>query len=183
VDFDAAFCGSEPGPLENTETQIDSGGIKCIDIALKIEDVGDSLPSRFVNHVVGEVLKNAAVPILVSLGQVASGNVLPHSEVVAFAAMGFQGYNQVAQALAIGELAEHQGKHLVPASEELHILVASVFADEVVEVVPVEEPGQLGENVFVNVHLPKVSAKVKFKSVDSENLCNLLIYSNFKELY
>lgn len=72
---------------------------------------------------------------------------------------------------------------MVPTREVLHVPVASVFADEVVEVVPVEEPGQLGENVFVNVHLPKLSAKVRFKSVDSENLCNLLIYSNFKELY
>jgi hypothetical protein len=109
--------------------------------------------------------------------------VLPHSEVVALAAMGFQSDYQVTQTLAIGELAEHQGKHLVPTREVLHVPVASVFADEVVEVVPVKKPSQLGENVFVNVHLPKVSAKVKSKSVDSGNLYNLLIYSNFKELY
>jgi hypothetical protein len=69
-------------------------------------------------------------------------------------------------------LTEHQSEQLVPASEVLHVSVSSVFSDEVVEVVPVKERGQLGENVFVIIHLPSVSAKVKFKSVDSKNLRN-----------
>jgi hypothetical protein len=54
----------------------------------------------------------------------------------------------------------------------LHIAVAAVFPDKVVEMVPVEKGSQLGENVFVFVHCRFVSAKVKFKSVDSENLYN-----------
>jgi hypothetical protein len=66
-------------------------------------------------------------------------------------------------------LAEHQCEHLIPACEVLNVSVAFVLPDQVVEMVPVEERGQLGENVFVIIHLPRVSAKVKFKSVDSKN--------------
>jgi hypothetical protein len=67
-------------------------------------------------------------------------------------------------------LAEHQCEHLIPAREVLNVSVASVLPDKVVEMVPVEELGQLGENVFVIIHLPRVSAKVKFKSVSLQNL-------------
>ncbi len=67
---------------------------------------------------------------------------------------------------------EHQCEHLIPAREVLNVYVASVLSDKVVEMVPVKERGQLGENVFVIIHLPRVSAKVKFKSVDSKKLWN-----------
>ena len=52
------------------------------------------------------------------------------------------------------------------------VLVAMILADVIVEQTSVKERGQLGENVFVIIHLPRVSAKVKFKSVDSKNLWN-----------
>ena len=51
----------------------------------------------------------------------------------------------------------------------LYIFVAIILADKIVEVIPIKERDQLGENVFVIIHLPGVSAKVKFKSVDSKN--------------
>lgn len=54
------------------------------------------------------------------------------------------------------------------------------FDDKVVEMVPIEERGQLGENVFVIIHLPRVSAIVKLKSVDSKNLWNQLILLLFQ---
>lgn len=56
-----------------------------------------------------------------------------------------------------------QTLHLLQLESQVHpnASVASVLSDKVVEMVPVEERGQLGENVFVIIHLPRVSAKNK----------------------
>ena len=58
-------------------------------------------PSGLVNHAVGKVLEDSAVPALVGLGKVAPCDMLPHSEAVALVAMGFQRDNQVPQAFAV----------------------------------------------------------------------------------
>ena len=51
--------------------------------------------------------------------------------------MGFKSHNQVSQALTVTELAKHQCKELVPAGEMLDILVATIFADEIIEIIGV----------------------------------------------
>jgi hypothetical protein len=97
--------------------------------------------------------------------------MLPHSEKVTLAVMGFQCDYQVPQAFTVRQLAEHQDEELVPACEVLDILVAMILADVIVEQTSVKERGDLRENVLVFVHLPRVFGKDKFKSVDSKNLC------------
>jgi hypothetical protein len=61
---------------------------------------------------------------------------------------------------------------LVPACEVLDVLVAMILADVVIEQTSVKERGELGENVLVFVHLPRVFGKDKFKSVSLQNLWN-----------
>ena len=139
VDFDAAFGGAELRPFEHAQAQVDGGRVERIDVAVKLEDVGDPPTSRFVYHAVGEVLEDAEVPVLVGLGQVASCSLLSETEPVTLLVMGFQRYDQVPQTLTIGQLAEHQDEQLVPACEVLDILVAIVFADKVVEVISIQE--------------------------------------------
>ena len=139
VDLDTAFGGAELRPLEHAHAQVDGGRVERIDVAVKLEDVGDPPPPRFVYHAVGEVLEDAEVPVLVGLGQVASCGLLPETESVTLLVMGFQRYDQVTQALAIGQSAKHQDEQLVPAREVLDILVAVVFADKVVEVIPIQK--------------------------------------------
>jgi hypothetical protein len=45
--------------------------------------------------------------------------------------------NQISQTFTIGELSEHQSKKLIPTSEMLHIFVAIVLANNVIEFVSV----------------------------------------------
>ena len=139
VDLDAAFGGAEFRPFEHAQAQVDCGRVERIDVAVKLEDVGDPSPPRFVYHTVSEVLEDAEVPVLVGLGQVASCGLLSETEPVTFLVMSFQRDNQVSQALAIGQLAKHQDEQLVPAREVLDILVTVVFADKVVEVIPIQK--------------------------------------------
>jgi isocitrate lyase len=56
---------------------------------------------------------------------------------ITFGMVGIKSDNQVSQAFTIGELAEHQRKQLVPASEMLHVLVTIMIANDVVELVSI----------------------------------------------
>ena len=170
VDLDAAFGGSELCPFENAQTQVNGGRVERIDIAFELEDVCTPLSSGLIYHVVGKVLEDTAVPALVGLGKVAPRDMLAHPKEVALAAMGFQSDYQVSQAFTVRQLTEHQDEELVPACEVLDVPVAMILANVVVEQTSVKERGELGENVFVFVHLPKVFGKDKFKSVSFQNL-------------
>ena len=88
------------------------------------------------------------ISCLVGSGKRCLGDIFPKAEMIALAAMGFDGYNQVAQTLSIAQLAKHHGKQLVPACEVFHIFVPSILTDEIIEVVPVKEYCQLGENIL-----------------------------------
>ena len=61
--------------------------------------------------------------------------------------------NQVSHALAITQLSKHQRKELVPTCEVLHVFVAGILANKIIEVIPVEKRYQLSENVLVLIHM------------------------------
>ena len=68
------------------------------------------------------------------------------------------GDNQVSHALAITKLTKHQRQQLVPISEVLHVFVAGILANKIIEVVPVEKCYQLSENVLVLIHMQTILA-------------------------
>lgn len=80
------------------------------------------------------------------------------SEVIALLVMCLYGDNQVSHALTIAQLSEHQRKELVPTCEMLHIFVASIFANEIIEVIPIEKCYQLSENALVLIHMQTILA-------------------------
>ena len=67
--------------------------------------------------------------------------------------MGFKGDYQISQALTVAELPEHQSKELIPAGEMLDIMVSIVLVNKTAELVIVQKLYQLGEYIFVLVHL------------------------------
>ena len=77
VDFDAALLGSEFGPFEHAQAQVDGGRVERIDVAVKLEDVRTPLSFGLVDYAVGEVLEDSAVPALVGLGKVAPCDIFP----------------------------------------------------------------------------------------------------------
>ena len=76
--------------------------------------------------------------------------------------MGLQDGYQITKTLTIAELSKHQSQQLIPASEMLDVFVTAIFADEVVEVIPVKESYQLREHVLVLIHMQTIlAAKVQ----------------------
>jgi hypothetical protein len=84
--------------------------------------------------------------------------MLAKSEMIAFLVMCLYGDNQVSHALTIAQLAKHQRKELVPTCEVLHVFVAGILANKIIEVIPVEKRYQLSENVLVLIHMQTILA-------------------------
>ncbi len=85
---------------------------------------------------------------------------------VALGLMGFKSHYQVSQALTVTELSKHQSKELIPAGEMLDIMVSIVLVNKTAELVIVQKLYQLGEYIFVFVHLAvNLSAKLQIQIV------------------
>ena len=78
--------------------------------------------------------------------------------------MCFKSNNQVTKTLAITQLAEHHCKQLVPTGEVLHITIAIILANVVVELSPVQKSGKLSENVFVLEHSSQLYLAAKLQN-------------------
>ena len=114
--------------------------------------------SGLTDKIVCILLEDAIVTVGIGLAQIASGHVLAKSEMITFLVMRLYGDNQVSHALAITQLSEHQRKELVPTCEVLHIFVACILANKVIEVIPIEKCYQLSENVLVLIHMQTILA-------------------------
>lgn len=149
MDLHAAFPFSELCPPEDRQTQRYCCRVERIDITVQLEDVHHPFAPGLGHHIEGEVFKNPIVPVLVDSCQRRLGDGLgAHAHVVALRLMSLQRNNQVAQAFAVAELAKYHDKQLVPAGEVFDIVVALVFADEVVELAPIQKRSELRENIL-----------------------------------
>ena len=58
---------------------------------------------------------------------------------IAFGSVGIKCDHQIPQTFTIGKLSEHQRKQLVPASEMLHIFVALIGTNNIIELIPIQK--------------------------------------------
>ena len=98
--------------------------------------------------------------------------------------MGFKSHYHVSQALTVAELSEHQSKKLVPAGEMLDITVTVILVNKTAELVIVQKLYQLGEYIFVLVHLTVNLIGCKITNSNRRALKisrKRLYFSDFKE--
>lgn len=115
MDFYPALSLPELRPAEDREAEFDGCGIECVDSSAKVEYLRNIQTTSLFHHVVGELLKDAIIPILVRFGQVATGHRISETEELRLAAVSFNRYYQVSQTFASGELTEHKNFQLIPA--------------------------------------------------------------------
>ena len=140
VNLDTAFLLVEFRPPEHRQTERYRREVECIDLASELEDVCCPFHPDLLHHVEGKLLKDAVVAILIGRSQRRLGDGLsPQTEVETLGLMGFKSHNQVSKTFTVSELAEHQCKKLAPARQMLDILVTTIFAGEIIEVIPIEE--------------------------------------------
>ena len=103
---------------------------------------------------------------------------------VALGLVGFKSRDQVSQALTVTELSEHQSKELIPAGEMLDITVTVILVNKTAELVIVQKLYQLGEYIFVLVHLTVNLIGCKITNSNRRALKiyrKRLYFSDFKE--
>lgn len=141
VYLDTALGPAESGPLVHAQAEVYRGGVEGVDITSKIKHVLYPLRPGLSYHVVGELLEDAEVSVGVGLRQVAERHAFPKAQMEVLLVMGRDDEGEITETFPIAQLAEHQHKQLVPASERLDVVVALVLVNDVAELVAVEEIG------------------------------------------
>jgi hypothetical protein len=103
------------GPGEQVQRQGNHGGVQGEGQAGDI-DPGVLLPvesGRPAHQDTGGALKEPPVPVPAGVGEVGAGDVAPKAEVIEEARFGIQAGDDVAQALAIGQLPEAEGQEMI----------------------------------------------------------------------
>jgi hypothetical protein len=70
-------------------------------MTVKFEDFLYPSSSGLGNHEEGELLKDAVIPLLVSLAKIASGHGLSDSEVIDLTGMGFQSDDEIPKTFSV----------------------------------------------------------------------------------
>ncbi len=88
--------------------------------------------------------------------------------------MSLKNHNQITQALTIGELSEHHGQELIPASEMLDILVTTIGLSNTVKLASIEKSHSLGKYILVLIHCGTclIPQSYDFKSVRAKGPYN-----------
>ncbi len=151
--LDSALAAAELRPWEDGETQGNGRRVEGENPAVQSRRIHVTDLPRVSHHGKGELLEDPEIPPLVGEGEGIAGNrAAPKAEMVAFRAVRLDDRDEVAEAVASAQLAEHQRQQLVPACEVLHIGITSVLPDKASEFEVVKMLCHLCENVFVLVH-------------------------------
>ena len=84
-----AFMLAEFSPLKHRQAQVNRSGVKCVNVAVKLEDFVDSTLACLGYHECCIILEDAAVTSLIGLAKIASRYGFTDSEMVELSGMGF----------------------------------------------------------------------------------------------
>jgi len=157
VKFDGGLVLAESSPRKQREAEVNGGGVQRIGGGLKFK------AERFVgverggllDEDVGEVGKDAPVPLFIGHRQRVAGGGLADASVIELRAERRQAGFDVAQTFAPRQLGEGQHEELFVSGQLADAVVAVVTGDTLVEFVFGQEVEELGEDGATFVHKVK----------------------------
>ena len=153
VNLDSSLCFSEECPLEQTQAEVNGGGVKRIELSMQDKLPVQSLALSKIDHVVGELFKYPVVPVGIRVGNIAELDVsAAKSEMITLILDGINDTDYFPEAVAAGKLSVHHHKKLIPACEGLHILVSTVLLDDSIEDSLRQKLNELTEKIFSAIH-------------------------------
>ena len=101
--LDGSFCSAKMCPWKDAQTQVDGRGVECIGRLLQFHSkaVACVKLSGDLNEAYRKIRVDAAVALLVGIGQRALGDIASYAQVIELGLMGAQTGFDVAQALAV----------------------------------------------------------------------------------
>lgn len=153
VKLDRRFCRSEVRPGKDRQAQVDGGSIDGINHLVEVESVGvpGIQPSCFANENLSECFVSAPVPMLVRVSEVCSSDVATNAHCVAVGATSQTSFD-IAKALTERDLRKGHCKELIACGHPFTGSRHRVQRHAAIELLAVNEIGDLGENQASGVH-------------------------------
>ena len=168
--LDPGLGASEICPWEETQREIDGGGVEGINRVLQFQsEVLSGVENTCLAHEpFGEIFPESPVPLLVGIGQGGLGNSLSKAEMIQSFASGVETGGYVAQSFPPGQLRKGHADQLLSATEMPNLALRIVALDQPVERLPMNEFEDLGEDVAARVH-GRVSSKTVVQSSNASH--------------
>jgi len=154
VEFDGGLGAAEGGPRKEREAEVNGGGVQRIGCGLEFKAerfIGVERGGLLDEHL-GEIGKDAPVPLFIGHRQRVAGGGLADAGVIEFGTEGRQTGFDVAQTFAPGQLGESEHEELFVGGQFADAEVTVVTGDTLVEVVLGQEVEKLGEDGATFVH-------------------------------
>ena len=128
MQFHSAFVGSELGPWEKGETQIDGGGVQGIGGLIQFDSEGivGIEATSLADENLGKVGIDSTISDLVGVGQGIARDISSEAHVIEFPLSRTQTCLDVSETFPIGQLSKGHAEELAPARKAFDLVVAVV---------------------------------------------------------
>jgi len=154
VQLDGGLGFAKRCPLEQAQTQIDGGGIQCVDRILEVEPqvlVQIKFASTSDQNC-SQVGPDSPVARLVGIGQGGAVNAVAKSHGVQLARVGSKRHFDVAQALSPSQLGKSHDAKLLGVCQAPHARVAAIARHDARKACPWNELHDLREQGLADIH-------------------------------
>jgi len=180
VGLDGGLGRAKVCPGKQTQTQVDGGGVHCIERFL------DSQSDVFAliefecgrNQSLAERFEQSPIASFVGVGQGRAGYLPANSNVVELGALRIEASHQISQTFATGQLGIRDAQKLSPSREVSDSVVRRISIDEMLEMTEGNEVQQLREYRSATIH----DAASFAKTTGKDTVENALAISNRRNL-
>ena len=149
-----SFGASKIGPWEETQREIDRGGIQGVNRVLQFQSkiLSGVEDTRLAHESFGEILPESIVSLLVGFGQGGLGNSFSKTKMIEGFASGVETGGDIAQSFPPGQLRKGHADQLLSATEMPNFALRVVALDQTGESLPVDQIEDLGKDIAAGVH-------------------------------
>ena len=172
MQLDGCLRRSKRRPVEQTQAQVDGGGVQRVDACVEIEHRGLIGIKRSGAHdqALGQRMEDTPVARVQCIGQRGARGRRLHAHVEQLGLVGCQARFDVAQRLAPGDLREGHDAKQVGATQRASARVALVSLDDATEGLPRHELHHLREKRLAHVHAsPRVGQTRELRKSADQN--------------
>ena len=126
-------------PFKHQQAEVNRGGIKRIDMTVKLKDLINSALACPIYHECSVFLKEAIGTPFSCFAKIAPCYRLPDPEMIEFSGVSHHRHDEILEALTVEKLAEHGCEGGGGGGRTLDILVAFVFTDKIIEMVAIHK--------------------------------------------
>ena len=151
--LDPSFGASEIGPREETQREIDRGGIQSVNRVFQFQSeiLSGVEDTRLAHESFGEIFPESVVPLLVGIGQGGLGNSFSKTKMVEGFASGVETGGDIAQSFPSGQLRKGHADQLLSATEMSNLALRIVALNQSGESLPVDQIEDLGKDLAAGV--------------------------------